>query len=182
MATLLQRLGSVIGLGDSEPLVSGNTVTAGTTNAAFHLDVHQAGAIGEQVLVAAPDGATIVAETDTRAVIIGGAGDDHLTGGDHSDLLIGGGGTNVLSGGGGTDTFGHSVGATDVVTDFSAAAEERIALQSGLTWTSSSTVIVDPAKFGLTGIAAPAQVLTFSDNSEVVLLTSTETPHADWFV
>lgn len=182
MATLLQTLGSLIGLGDSEPLVSGNTVTSGTTNAAFHLDVHHSGAIGEQLLVAEQTGATIVAEPDNRAVILGGAGDDRLIGGNHADLLIGGGGINVMTGNGGTDTFGHSAGAIDVITDFSAAADEHIALQNGLTFTGATNTIVNPAGFGLTGSPTEAVTLTFSDNSEVVLLHSAETPNTSWFV
>lgn len=182
MATLLQRIGSALGLGDSETLASGNTVTQGTTNAAFHLDIHQSGGTGEQVLIAAPDGATINAEADRRAVIIGGAGDDRLTGGDHADLVIGGGGTNVLTGGSGTDTFGHAAGATDVITDFSAAADERIALQSGLTWTGSSTGTVNPRDFGLSGSTAPAVTLSFSDGSQITLLHSSETPDGSWFI
>lgn len=182
MATLLQRFGAVFGLGDSEPLVSGNTVTAGTTNAAFHLDVHHGGTIGEQVLVTDLTGASIVAEPDQRAIILGGAGDDRLVGGDHADLLIGGGGVNVMTGKGGTDTFGHSAGATDVITDFSAAAGEHIAIHSGLSFTGSTNTIVNPANFGLTGSPAESVVLSFSDNSEVVLLHSAETPNASWFV
>lgn len=182
MATLLQRIGTALGLGDSEPLVSGNTVTAGTTNAAFHLDIHNSTATGEQVLIASPDGATITAESDQRALIIGGAGDDRLTGGDHADLLVGGGGTNVLTGGGGTDTFGHAAGATDVVTDFSSAAGEHIAVQSGLTWTGSSATTVNAADFGLSGGSTPATALTFSDGSQMLLLHAAETPDASWFV
>lgn len=182
MATLLQQIGAALGLSDSEPLVSGNTVTAGTTNAAFHLDIHDSTATGEQVLIAAPNGATIIAETDQRALIIGGTGDDRLTGGDHADLLVGGGGANVSTGGGGTDTFGHAAGATDVVTDFSAAADEHIAVQSGLTWTGSSTTTVNAADFGLSGGTTPATALAFSDGSQILLLHTTETPDSSWFV
>lgn len=182
MATLLQQIGSALGFGDSEALVSATTVTQGTTNAAFHLELHPSETAGEQLLVAAPDGATINAETDRRAVIIGGAGDDRLTGGDHVDLVIGGGGTNVLTGGSGTDTFGHAAGATDVITDFSAAADERIVLQSGLTWTGSSSGTVSPGDLGLSVSAAPAVTLSFSDGSQITLLNSSGTPDASWFI
>lgn len=182
MATLLQRLGSIIGLGDSEPVVSGNTVTPGTVNAAFHLDVNTAGDTGEQLLVAAPNGATLIGENDKRGFLMGGLGDDQLVGGDHTDLLIGGPGTNVMTGGGGTDTFGHAASATDAISDFSPAAGERIALQDGLSLTSSTQGTANPADFGLAGAPTAAVTMTFSDGSQVVLLGSTDTPTAEWFI
>lgn len=182
MATLLQQIGTTLGLGNSEALVSGNSVTQGTTNAAFHFDVQQSEATGEQLLVAAPDGATINAETDRRALMLGGAGDDILTGGDHADLIVGGGGTNELTGGSGTDVFGHAAGAVDVVTDFSTAAGERIALQSGLSLTGSSSGTINPADFGLAGTSTQGTTLTFNDGSQVILLNTTATPESGWFL
>lgn len=182
MATLLQQIGTTLGLGNSEPLVSGTSLTQGTTNAAFHFDVQQSEANGEQLLVAAPEGATINAETDRRALMLGGQGNDVLTGGDHADLIIGGGGTNVLTGGSGTDVFGHAAGAVDVITDFSAAAGERIALQSGLSLSGSSSGTVNPSDFGLTGSSAQGVTLTFSDGSQTILLNTSETPESGWFL
>lgn len=182
MATLLQQIGTTLGLGNSEPLVSSTAITQGTTNAAFHFDVQQSEATGEQLLVAAPEGATINAETDRRALMLGGEGNDILTGGDHADLLVGGGGTNVLTGGEGADVFGHAAGAVDVITDFSGAAGERIALQSGLSLTGSSSGTVNPADFGLTGTSAQGVTLTFSDGSQMVLLNSSEAPETGWFL
>ncbi|MGE5476140.1 MAG: hypothetical protein ACM3Q1_05765 [Bacteroidales bacterium] len=182
MATLLQRIGSAFGLGDSEPLVSGNTVTQGTTNAAFHLDIHGSSSTGEQILIAGREDAVIAADPNQRALIIGGAGDDRLTGGEHADLLIGGGGRNVLIGGGGTDTFGHALGARDVVADFSPAAGEHIALQSGMTLTGATSVQADPGASGLSGGPVQSMELSFSDGSHMTLLGVTQTPSSDWFV
>lgn len=182
MASLLQRIGTTLGLGNSEPLVSGNSLEPGSANVAFHLDVHQPGTTGQQLLVAEPQGATLIAPDDERALMIGGAGNDRLIGGGHSDLLIGGGGTNVMTGGGGTDVFGHAAGATDVVTDFSPSAGEHIALQTGLSLTGSTHAIVDPANFGLSGGPTAAVLLDFSDSSQVVLLHSTDTPNPGWFI
>lgn len=182
MATLLQQIGTILGLGNSELLVSGTTVTQGTTNAAFHFDVQQSEATGEQLLVAAAGGASINAETDRRALMLGSQGNDVLTGGDHADLIVGGSGTNALTGGSGTDVFGHAAGAVDVVTDFSASAGERIALQSGLSLTSSSTGTVNPADFGLAGASAQGVTLTFDDGSQVILLNNSETPESGWFL
>lgn len=182
MATLLQRIGAVFGLGESEPLVSSSTAAPGTENAAFHLDVNDSGPVGQQILIAATADATLVAENDRRAFLIGNSGDDVLNGGDQTDLLIGGGGTNLLTGGGGTDTFGHAAGATDIITDFSAAAGERIALADGLELTGTSQGRVHPADFGLRGDPVEATTLTFSDDSQVILLQTQETPQAEWFI
>lgn len=182
MASIFQQIGSALGLSNSEPSVSGNTVTSSTTNAAFHLDIQQSGTVGEQVLVADQRGATIVSEQDQRAIIIGGTGNDHLVGGGHADLLIGGGGTNAMTGNGGADTFGHGAGARDAVTDFSPAAGEHIALQSGITLTGSTAVMADPHTFGLSGSPVSSQALSFSDGSHMTLLGVTETPTSDWFV
>lgn len=178
----MANLAQLLGLGAEEPLVSGNNLTTGTTNAAFHLDIHEDGSVGEQVLLASQDGATLVAETDRSAILIGGAGNDSLTGGDEADLLIGGGGTNVLTGGDGTDAFGHFAGAVDAITDFSPAAGEKIAVETGLTLSGTSSGEINPADFGLTGDPTSGTVLTFSDNSQVLLLGLQETPDATWFV
>ncbi len=182
MATLLQRIGAVFGLGESEPLVSTNTVASGTENAAFHLDIHDSGPVGQQILIASTADATLVAENDQRALMVGNSGDDVLDGGDQTDLLIGGRGTNLLSGGGGTDTFGHAAGARDIITDFSADAGERIALADGLSLTGSSQGRVDPATYGFSGNAVEATTLTFNDGSQVVLLQTQDTPQPEWFI
>lgn len=182
MATLLQRIGNVFGLGNSEPLVSGNAGTEGTTNAAFHLDIHGSSTTGEQIQIAEPGGATLRADTNQRALLIGGAGDDHLVGGNQADLLVGGGGTNILTGGPGRDTFGHSAGATDVITDFNAAAPEHIALQTGLSLTGTSHTTINPADYGLSGSVSQGEILSFNDGSQVVLMHTTATPDAGWFV
>ncbi|HTH16672.1 MAG TPA: hypothetical protein VL974_08475 [Magnetospirillum sp.] len=181
MATLLQNIASVLGIGNSEAQASSASVPTGTTNAAFHLDLSQT-LTGEQLLVAGPNDATLTATTDQRAILMGAAGNDHLVGGDHPDVLIGGGGTNVMTGGGGVDVFGHSSGAVDVITDFSPAAGEKIALATGLTFTGSTSVQVNPATFGLSGTSQASTQLNFSDGSHVILLGSHETPTSDWFI
>ena len=182
MATILQQIGAALGLGSShQTQASGASAPAGTTHAAFTLDLH-ANVNGEQLLVANQNGATIIAATDKPAIIVGGAGNDHLTGGDHADVILGGGGTNVMTGGGGPDTFGHAAGARDVITDFSPAAGEHIALAAGLTLTGTVHGIANPAAFGLSGGVQLADILSFSDGSHVVLMGSTDTPTSDWFV
>ncbi|HLO77155.1 MAG TPA: hypothetical protein VK196_11940 [Magnetospirillum sp.] len=182
MASLLQLLGALVGVGNTEPLVSGNTVLPGSSGVAFHLDVHESGVVGQQVLVASSDGAVMQAPNDERGLMIGGTGDDRLIGGDHADLLIGGAGRNVMSGGGGTDTFGHALGATDLITDFSPAAGERIALQDGVSLSSSITGIVDPANSGLAGTPVQSTVMDFSDGSQVTLLHTVVTPDLVHFI
>lgn len=182
MATLLQQLGAALGFGNSEAQASTSLAPTGTVNTAFSLDIHHTGTSDEQLLIAAQRDATMLAPSDMRVVMIGGLGNDHLTGGTQADLLMGGQGTNVMSGGDGADIFGHSTGATDVITDFSPAANERIALQQGMTLTGTTHGIVNPATFGLTGSPDQAVTMTFSDGSHIVLLHSSDTPDASWFI
>ncbi|HLN25569.1 MAG TPA: hypothetical protein VK558_16465 [Patescibacteria group bacterium] len=185
MADIFQNVISALGL--SNHTASASTISApsnGSTNVAFDLHLSP-GALsgGENLFVASPAGSTITAPGSTPAVLIGGPGNDHLTGGSGPDVLLGGGGTNVLTGGGGTDIFGHSAGATDFITDFSPSAGEHIALQTGLTFASSTDTTVVPSSLGLTGTAAvPAVALTFSDGSTVTLVNSTDHPSSTWFI
>jgi Ca2+-binding RTX toxin-like protein len=185
MADIFQNISDALGLSDQT--ASASTISApsnGSTNVAFSLQLSPGTfSGGENLFVAAPTDSTVTAPGSTSAVIVGGAGNDHLTGGSGPDVLFGGGGTNVLTGGGGTDVFGHAAGATDYITDFSHAAGEHIALQTGLTFTSSTATTVAPATVGLTGTTPiPAVALSFSDGSTVTLVNSTDHPDNTWFI
>ncbi|HYH19069.1 MAG TPA: S8 family serine peptidase [Azospirillum sp.] len=66
----------------------------------------------------------------------GGDGGDFITGNAADNVLFGGRGTDVLTGGGGADVFLVSrYSDEDMITDFNAAAGDRIGLASGLTYT-----------------------------------------------
>jgi Ca2+-binding RTX toxin-like protein len=73
---------------------------------------------------------------DGNDILWGGRGNDLLTGGDGDDILCGGFGTDTLSGGQGANTFVLKLTVqpvanpllADVITDFSAAKGDRIAL------------------------------------------------------
>lgn len=136
---------------------------------------------GDTVLHVAPDEGATLAGGEGTDIIIGGAGDDTLDGGDDSDVLVGGGGTNTLTGGEGDDTFGHTAGATDIITDFAAGQNEQVILAQGLTLSTSeqSTVTLD---LGNGATEYQANVLTFSDGSTVTLVGNTETVSSDWLV
>ncbi|MGQ9366705.1 calcium-binding protein [Azospirillum sp. ST 5-10] len=78
-----------------------------------------------------------------RDTLQGGAGDDSMHGGDDDDLIFGGAGGDILwgspgddtlSGGDGADWFKYTRGSGhDVITDFDAAAGDRIQLAVGQT-------------------------------------------------
>lgn len=185
MATVLQQLGSLIGISSQSSQPSGVSAPAGSSNLAFSLALNNIGVFNSETLYLAgsTDNATITASGNGHNIIIGGPGFDHLTGGSGPDLIIGGPGTNVMAGGGGTDVFGHEAGATDYITDFSAAAGEKIALQTGLHFTGSQATsvpasVVTPSATG----SVPGVQLTFSDGSTVTLLNSHETPDQSWFI
>lgn len=66
---------------------------------------------------------------------------DRLNGGSGNDTLNGGGGNDVLTGGSGADTFvfnNVSTGQTDVITDFSAADGDHIALHDNAMYAACS--------------------------------------------
>lgn len=77
--------------------------------------------------------------------VAGGAGDDILQGGQGQDLLRGGDGADTLLGDRGDDTLAGEAGADrfivfadggrDVITDFDAAAGDRLEVRDGLSWT-----------------------------------------------
>lgn len=186
MASFFQQIGDALGISSSSGGASAVSPESGSTGTAFSLQLSNNAVLSgaEKLYIAEPGGANITVSGDSPAVIVGGAGNDHLSGGSGSDVIVGGGGTNVLSGGGGTDVFGHAAGATDYITDFSSAAGEQIALASGVTYVSSGTTTVTPSSIGLTGTSPEtATVLTFSDHSTVTLLGETGTPDAStWFI
>ncbi len=77
----------------------------------------------------------VLTGNDLANTLNGGAGDDTLVGGGGNDILIGGAGRDILTGGLGADNFvfqtlTDSPNSTlrDVITDFSAAAGDRIDL------------------------------------------------------
>jgi Ca2+-binding RTX toxin-like protein len=79
--------------------------------------------------------ANVIQTGDGDDTIDGGAGDDSLSGGEHEDVITGGAGKDTLTGGGDRDVFRFNDGdlgalrpLSDVVTDFSQAAGERIHL------------------------------------------------------
>jgi len=64
----------------------------------------------DQLIIGENDGQILTANPNSKAVIIGGTGDDHLTGGFGDDLLNGGDGDDQLSGGGGDDLLDGGAG------------------------------------------------------------------------
>jgi phospholipase/lecithinase/hemolysin len=98
----------------------------------------------------------------------GGQGDDTILGGSGPDWLSGDLGHNTLTGGGGADTF-HSGGGTDLVTDFSSAAGDHVAVDSGVTFTVSQ--------------AASDTVISFSNGGQMTLAGVQQTSLAsDWII
>ena len=63
-------------------------------------------------------------------VLNGGAGDNSIVGGARADALVGGLGADTLTGGGGADTFQYNFATEggDVITDFSAAQGDHLAI------------------------------------------------------
>ena len=103
----------------------------------------------------------------------GGTGADVLRGGAGDDRIVGGRGDDTLSGGAGADTFvfGRSAG-NDVVTDFSLAEGDRIALAPGLHGgDAAAAVIADHARVDAVGV-----LLDFGADAQIRLvgLTSTD--------
>ncbi len=130
------------------------TDTAGATRAAASVSIDVAAGGGAAAAPVPPAGGGSVAPvsltagsdafTGTRAAetvsglggadtLDGAAGGDRLDGGAGSDRLIGGAGNDILTGGADADTFvlGRAGGA-DVITDFSTAGGDVVALPAGL--------------------------------------------------
>lgn len=184
MANIFQQLTQDLGLSSQTAPASALHSPANSTNVALALSLSSQLLSGsEHVYLAGPGDATITAANDQHNVIVGGSGVDHLTGGTGPDVIIGGSGTNVMTGGGGNDIFGHTAGANDVITDFSPAAGEKIALAAGLSLTGSHADSVDPASIGLpAGPAMPVVQMSFSDGSSITLANSSTPPDPSWFL
>lgn len=85
--------------------------------------------LGDHVEILTFTGTTTFSGTGNAAAntITGGVGDDMLDGGGGADRLIGGKGDDVLTGGSGADLFVFALDdGNDVITDFDAAAGDRI--------------------------------------------------------
>jgi len=95
-------------------------------------------------VITAHSGANIINGNLGNDLVTGGDGDDTLRGGQGDDVLTGGAGNNhlfgdlgadTLTGGAGADTFHFQLGGGhDVVTDFNAAAGDRIELDGVATY------------------------------------------------
>jgi Ca2+-binding RTX toxin-like protein len=82
---------------------------------------------------------------DGNDLLFGGAGNDTLEGGSGDDVLTGGGGADLLTGGAGADrfVFRRSSESGDRITDFDAAAGDRLDLSElfgGSGWTQAGLV------------------------------------------
>ncbi|HYD69940.1 S8 family serine peptidase [Azospirillum sp.] len=100
----------------------------------------------------------------------GGDGGDFITGNAADNLLFGGRGTDVLTGGAGADTFLVTrYSDEDMITDFNAAAGDRIGLAPGLTYT------VADADFG-------AEITVGPDASIILAGISARQVEASWFI
>lgn len=74
-------------------------------------------------------GADVLDGGDGSDVLDGAAGTDSLNGGAGNDTLIGGSGIDTLTGGTGADVFQWAnLGGNDVITDFDASQDDKIAL------------------------------------------------------
>jgi serralysin len=138
-------------------------------------------------------------------VILGGEGDDTLDGGAGVDTLIGGVGRNVMTGRSDADLFvfhatadmGLTEGTADVVTDFSFAVGDRIALSAidanGTTGANDAFTFIGMAAFsgtpgeirychagGNTYLEMQAGVV--ADVEGVICLQSIHDPEAFWFI
>ena len=184
MANIFQQLAQDLGLSNQSAPASSDAAPPNSHNVALSLSLSNQLASGsEHLYLAGPGDATVTVANDEHNVIVGTSGTDHLTGGKGQDVIIGGGDTNVMTGGGGADIFAHVAGATDFITDFSAAAGEKIALAAGVSLTASHAVTVDPAAIGMNaGAGLPAMQMMFSDGSSVTLVNSTAQPEASWFL
>ena len=184
MANIFQQLAQELGLSNQSAPATSDAAPPNSTNVALALSLsNQLLSGSEHIYLAGPGDATITVANDEHNVIIGTSGGDHLTGGKGPDVIVGGAGTNVMTGNGGADIFAHVAGSTDILTDFSPDAGEKIALAAGLSMTASHAVTVDPTAVGMpAGAGLAAMQMTFSDGSTITLVNSTAQPEAAWFL
>ena len=101
--------------------------------------------------------------------LFGNLGDDLLFGNLGNDTLVGGAGNDTLQGGGGADQFNvQSGGGADVITDFDAAAGDRVSVQTNINGTG-----IDEAEDVLQFLGVDANgnaVLNFGNGTQVTLM------------
>jgi Ca2+-binding RTX toxin-like protein len=147
-------------LKDGTLLISGNATLAGGARDAALLGVGNLRLIGN-----AAD--NVLSGNDGNNRIEGRAGNDSIEGGAGNDRLVGGAGRDTLTGGAGADTFvfGRRDGK-DVVTDFSAAEGDLLALARGLhRGKAADMLIADHARVDADGV-----LLDFGAQAQIRLL------------